>query len=583
MEFYSENKFTLPPKVLFELVTCKFEYRSLDGSNNNLDNVELGQAGRRLLRLTDSAYSDGVKTLARENGPSPRELSNIVFDQNKSTSNINNASALFWVFGQFIDHDLNLSGEVSDECVPIVVPSDDEVFPPGSVIPFKRSGFDPDTGTDQETPREQTNEITSWLDLSAVYGSSAENSALLRSGTKGLLKTSSNNMPPINDDSIHMADPTTNGKGAIGMMGDARANENIGLFSIHTLFIRFHNTVAEQICNNNLHVKHFNGQHGICGSQLAEVTDTEYVHIALSDEQVFERARLFCTAVYQQAVMEEFLSFLIGKEAVPDYEAYDPTINAQILNEFSTVNYRLHTLVGDDFPLLSENGHLISNFNLRDVFFKPQIVYNTPDGVEAVIRGLATITAEDFDGKIIDSLRNFLFGMPGAGGLDLVALNIQRGRDHGIADYNSLRKAVAEKLGVPLQPVPDFLTLAGGDQQLADDLSTAYGGDINQVDPFVGVHLESKVDGSMAGETSTAIIRDQFLRVRDGDRFWFERYLPRSDAHETLAFVKSLRLSDIVMGVTSVKRIQKCMLKQADRPIIGHSLDKNLQNHLIGE
>lgn len=50
-------------------------------------------------------------------------------------------------------------------------------------------------------------------------------------------------------------------------------------------------------------------------------------------------------------------------------------------------------------------------------------------------------------------------------------------------------------------------------------LKKAYGDTVDNVDLYIGGMLES-TDGP--GELFTAIILDQFTRLRDSDRFWFE-------------------------------------------------------------
>src|SRR5207247_1722010 len=123
--------------------------------------------------------------------------------------------------------------------------------------------------------------------------------------------------------------------------------------------------------------------------------------------------------------------------------------------------------------------------------------------------------AEEVDTKVVDSLRNFLFGPPGAGGLDLASLNIQRGRDHGLADYNTARAAY----GLPR--VRTFAQITS-DPALQKALQQLYG-DVNHIDLWVGGLAEDHLPGASMGPTFARIIGDQFARVRDGDRFWFER------------------------------------------------------------
>lgn len=55
--------------------------------------------------------------------------------------------------------------------------------------------------------------------------------------------------------------------------------------------------------------------------------------------------------------------------------------------------------------------------------------------------------------------------------------------------------------------------------EIVEKLKEAYKNDVNNIDLYVGGMLESQ-DGP--GELFSAIIIDQFTRLRDADRFWFE-------------------------------------------------------------
>src|SRR5262249_11343751 len=147
---------------------------------------------------------------------------------------------------------------------------------------------------------------------------------------------------------------------------------------------------------------------------------------------------------------------------------YNPNVNPDISNEFSTAAFRLgHSLVGDDVEFLDNNGdELRDPVELRDDFFAPDIIEQS--GIDPIMKYLASDRAQEIVTHIVDDLRNFLFGQPGQGGLDLASLNIQRGRDHGLADYNTVRVAYG------LKPVKTFADITS-DVATQKALKAAYG------------------------------------------------------------------------------------------------------------
>ena len=489
------------------------EIQSIDGTGNNLENPLLGSAGENFIRLSDADYADGISEPAGVDRPSPREISNLLSaadpDGNTSERDLTPFLALW---GQFLDHDIDLSAEVAEdgihESFDISVPVDDFLFnPSGSgdvVIPFTRSDFDPETGTSVDNPREQINVITSFIDGSQVYGSDQETADSLREFVGGRLLITENGLLPQDEEGGVLA-------------GDVRAAENIGLTSMHALFVREHNRLADQI----------------------SAADSE-----LTDEEVYQQARAIVVAQLQSITYNEFLPALLGRGALESYRGYDSSVDPSIANEFATAAFRFgHSTLNDDIHFFDNDGQATQEpVALADAFFNPSLLEET--GIDGILKSSASLLSQEIDLQVIDGLRNFLFGPPGAGGLDLVSLNIQRGRDHGLSDYNSTRVAYG------LDAYDSFADLTS-DETLQADLESLYG-DINNVDLWVGLLAEDHERGASVGELTGTIIADQFQRLRDGDRFYYENTLSRSD----IRAIERTSLADIIERNTDVEGLQ---------------------------
>ena len=490
-----------------------------DGWGNNADEPAQGATVQPLLRVAAPAYADGMSSPAGPTRPNARTVSNMVANQTEAALSENHLSNLVWIWGQFIDHDITLTPANSDDPLNVPIPSGDPQFDPmgtGTVVmPFNRAAAFDGTGHSTEHPRAPFNAITAYLDGSAVYGSDDERASALRTFDAGRLKTSDGELLPYNVDGLENEGGTSD---SMFLAGDIRANENVALTSIHTMWVREHNLIAGQVALDNAD---------------------------WNDEQVFQYARAIVTAEIQAITFNEFLPSLLGPDAISSYDGYDATADPTITTLFAGATYRFgHSMLSEDLMLMDSDHQEMPDgpMSLRNAFFSPHSV--TPAAVDVVLQGASHQLARQIDTKMVESVRNFMFGQPGAGGFDLATLNIQRGRDLGLASYNEMRVAV----GLP--SATDFSDVTS-DVELASDLEALYG-DVDELDVWVGALAEDHLPGSAVGELIHVSLVDQFERIRDSDRMWYENRFDgmlRQDLRRT-------RLKDVIERNSNAANLQ---------------------------
>ena len=569
---------------------AQVEWRSLDGSGNNLAHPDWGKAGAPYARVAPANYADGIGSIVT--GPSPRYVSNRIFnDVGQNIFSENRVSQWGWLWAQFLDHTFGLRDETPAERAPIPFDERDplERFKDDvGAIDFARTPAAPGTGT--MTPRQQTNTVSSYIDAFAVYGGTSPRLEWLRDGpvdgtlsdNKATLLMPGNYLPRANARGDAAAAPAMDLMGALVgnptdavVAGDVRANENVALTAVQTLFAREHNRIVSMLPRR------------------------------LSEETKFEIARRVVGAEEQYVTYHEFLPALGVR--LPRYRGYNPNVNASISNEFATVGYRGHSMIHGELEPEAATG-TYSQEQLRA--FRAQgiqvettragtklvvpldVTFGNPDllpavGLGPLLKGLADEREYKNDEQIDDSLRSILFQIPKPGArdpsacgepvvnpgcfsavADLGAIDVARGRDHGMPYYNELRAAYGlspkrsyvaitgdRTAAFPLallhnsrRPIEnprilDFTKLADGKGHLvkagteaaredvvsatrrttlASRLKAIYGaGNVNEVDAFVGMLSERHVRGTEFGPLQLAMWKKQFEALRDGDRFFY--------------------------------------------------------------
>uniref|UniRef100_A0ABD2XNQ1 Peroxidase n=1 Tax=Trichogramma kaykai TaxID=54128 RepID=A0ABD2XNQ1_9HYME len=502
-------------------------YRTFSGHCNNLRNPSLAKSLTTFARLLPPNYEDGVSKprLTGVTGaplPNPRSISTTI---HPDISNLHNRYTLMVMqFAQFVDHDLTMTPihkgfaesipscrscdsarTVHPECNPFPVPPNDHFYPTANVtsgvrlcIPSMRSL----PGQQTLGPREQINQNTGFLDASVVYGENRCIADILRS-FNGRMNITNN---PNRGKDLLPRSPThpecRAQSGFCFIAGDARASEQPGLTMMHNMWVREHNRIMEGLRSINPHWEH---------------------------EKLFQETRRIVSGMLQHITYNEFLPRILGWNAVslyglkllPQgyYKDYSPTCNPAILNEFATAAYRIgHSMLRPHLPRMDRSYRNVDPpILLRDGFFNPDMLYQV-EMIDEMIRGMVSTPMEALDQFITGEVTNHLFEQKGIphSGFDLIALNIQRSRDHGLPSYNHYRALCNLKRATSFEDLSREMA-----PEVIARLRRVYAS-VDDIDLFPGGMSERPLQGGLVGPTFACIIAIQFRQLRKCDRFWYE-------------------------------------------------------------
>ena len=276
---------------------------------------------------------------------------------------------------------------------------------------------------------------------------------------------------------------------------------------MHTIWVREHNRIAKKLQANNP---------------------------GWDDEKLFQETRRIVIAEYQHIIYNEWLPLVVGQDQITAVglrprttgysSSYLDSFDPRVTNEFATAAFRFgHTLIPTKFSQRKQRNSEIFQ-RIKDIFFQPIKVQNNPGIIDDLVRGLTSQKGQKWDNKFSEDIINHLFedGRSREGlddgksreGLDLIALNIQRGRDHGLPGYNVYREVV----GLGKAENWDGLRNNIRDKDI-ENLKKVYK-HVDDVDLFVGGILERPI--AFIGQTFQVLIVDTFLRLKYGDRFFYD-------------------------------------------------------------
>ncbi|PAV57045.1 hypothetical protein WR25_26113 [Diploscapter pachys] len=487
------------------------EFQRYDGWYNNLANPDWGTAGSRLHRDAPSNYKDGVYMM-NNSLPSARIISDLVFKGPSGIPNKRNMTTMLAFFSQVVAYEIMASTSVGCplEIEKIPVPRCDPVF--------------------------DINERTAWIDASFIYSTQEPWVATQRSFKNGrLLEGPMPGYPPFNNPHIPLNNPPPPqihrlmSPDRLFILGDSRVNENPGLLSFGLILYRWHNIQADRI---------------------------QATHSDWTDEEVFQAARRFLIAVLQKIILYDFLPALLGEGVtIPPYNKYMPHVPPGISHSFSAAAFRFPHSIVPPAMLLRKRGHECEFRN--EVGGYPalrlcQNWWNAQDivreySVDEIILGMASQIAEADDNVVVEDLRDYIFGPMHFTRLDVVSSSIMRGRDNGLPSYNTMRRTFGLKTRDWHEINPQQYS---NNSKMFDDLASLYNRDIGSLDAYVGGMLEGSDNGP--GELFSAIIKDQFIRLRDSDRFWFENPLNGLFTNEEILQIHNVTLRDIIKDTTDI-------------------------------
>ena len=537
--------------ALLAIAVSAVEFRTSDGSNNNLKEPSMGAAGEFQTRLLDSNFD--VDPLS----PNLRVLSNLIAAEtnefaNKNLQGINLFEAFF---GQFINHDKEWSftragNNESDFYTLPILETTDVLYNASATNNYLRIGRSVlgQGKLDKHGPVEPQliNHQTSWFDLSQLYGNSDADFAAMRDTTGGKLKTSTytvfagpvpfvlpNQLPSKAVTGLPIVTALTVADSSILTAGDGRVNENVGLALVTTVFLREHNRIAAALAA---------------------------AHPTWSNDDLFQNARRLNIAQYQKIITKEYLPVIASAphlDVFGRYKGYKRNTEGATAVEFSVAAFRYGHSTISNYVMLNST-YCTQFLSIPPGVFGPS-GFSTPalpnagqlggpfsaplafalGGEQNLLRGLLNTKSQKVDTKFTDAVRNIVFIGAQGRGVDLFTFDGVRGRQSGLPSYHDLRREFLELddedgegnvydecQGNPRRenepdPIECFLLITS-DLTLATKLKSFYG-KVTKIDGLAGLLAEDHLPGSFLPRTLANIVMSEYKRSRDADRFWYEK------------------------------------------------------------
>lgn len=506
---------------------------TVSGLCNHLNNTLSGTTMQELLipmKITrpTSTSMEGMK-------PNVRDISNAIVKSTHDKKAPYNANMWFVIFGQLVDHEIVLTPNEHndpDASTPIIETKSNVKmdFTRAGVLRYKYSSCCQSKylTSDRVWSSFPFNRITSFVDGSAVYGSSHLRVNTLRAFHKGkiILQTvGGEKYMPFNNPSqlkFTLHNEPSDHDGTLFAAGDVRANENLFLTAMHTLLAREHNRVCDLL------FKYLHSQKKLR---------------LLRDSWMFTTVRQIVAAEMQSITFNEFVPLLLGSDALPKYQKYNPKIDARVSIFHSAFAFRWgHSGIAEKF-YMRDRRNQVHFRKLKNVFFNTKEFLKF--GMDNIIEAATNISSMDIDEQIVESLRDSLFKPPESKTLDLASLNLQRGRDVGLVSYLKVQEWY--KTGKDLDNIPVDLQK----KLLAVYKKKEY------IDAFIGCLSETKKPGALLGPLCWKINQEQFINLRDGDRFYYENVEWHKDIRNWDLIKKitnhEYRMADLVRDNTNLK------------------------------
>lgn len=367
------------------------------------------------------------------------------------------------------------------------------------------------------------------------------------------------------------------------LLGDPRTNQNPMILSFGILFYRWHNVLAERIYAQ---------------------------HPDWSDEEIFQRARRLVIASLQNVFLYEYLPTLLdtpppylnrnrnrnrqnrnnnnnsdkslfntstainnsttsdlsplvtselqydANDLIRPYTGYKPDLHPGISHVFQSAAFRFgHTMIPPGLYLRDDKCQFLNTpsgykgIRLCSTWWNAEEVISKV-GIEQLLMGAASQIAEREDYVLCNDVRDKLFGPLDFSRRDLAALNIMRGRDNGLPDYNTVRQAFKLPKITKWEDInPD---LYSKQSEIFKELAELYDNQLDKIDLYIGGMLESDIKRGRPGVLFRRIIKEQFERLRDSDRFWFENLESGIFSETEIEEIKQITLYDIIVNSTLI-------------------------------